>query len=974
MTKIQLDNGFIDVDIDFPVTITFADIKEKGVRSGGYSNTIQVEGSNNNIQVLGYYFDVDLESTTFDRNKKQECTIIQNGISVFDGYLQLIEVNRVNKHTHDRKITYTVFVFDEVANFFNEMGQKNIDELSFPEYNHVFNRANILDSWANTEGYIYPIFAKDNTTYTLRDFKPALFEKAYFDKIFAVNGYSYTFDELSDLDIRFDKRIIPYNGKVSNEFLKAELQNQFKFKGDLNDYNQNIVQSMPNGYVTMLDHISAGQLEEYFYNQVAINLNTIQDIAGQKNVGGDFSNLSGDNRTMSIKASVTGILRMGANDDWQVFGGANNRCEVVVCMVAISFDDPSKSVVLNTIPVLELNSGDTFSAALTNVGNINFTAVGDLGLLDANENYALTPLVSFRYFNAQNDLIQPNSFTTLPFISSSLATASFLNSTLGLYFASQANNQNLVNLIFNLSLSNISVEILPDIEELVQGANVVVDNFIPRNIKQRDLIASISKSYNLIFEPDKDNEKNIIIKTRDKYIDDGQEWDWTNKLAEDFDNSLKFISNEVSREQIYTYKEDEDLINEAYQGQTSRIFGDAKLKLDNEYIQGSDKRELVYSPTPNIQSKTGVTLPAIDGIEPDNNIRVLLVNGLLNCTPFAFYDDIVKQGSFEMVNQVLHTSMFDSDTLPNFSICYDSPRYLMHTLAIGQTSNYLYNLHHRRELTIVNKGRILTGYFRLTEDDFQKLSKSLQYKIYIRDNGWFYVSKVDKYNANKNTLTKVELVQLDDEVDIFFIKQDEAAPPPFGKSEGSIKGFFNINNLNTNIIQNASNVVVQGLYNIVNGASDVQIMGNDNIVFGSKSKVIGDGNTLGHGAANSIVGGNQKTLNTPQQSIGDTSILLSLKVQSTTTGFTFTEVINNVGVIDVVADNSGRLRLDLPTINETGFTATSSGNTIDTGANLVNVYSNYSVADNRLQLNTYNSIGVLTQFEIEQEITLTLTK
>jgi hypothetical protein len=380
-----------------------------------------------------------------------------------------------------------------------------------------------------------------------------------------------------------------------------------------------------------------------------------------------------------------------------------------------------------------------------------------------------------------------------------------------------------------------------------------VDAFIPRSIKQRDFISTIIKSYNLFFEPDPDNEKNIIVSTRDAYLDAGEEWDWTRKLAEDKDNSITFLSNDVAREQLYTYKEDRDVLNTAYQSQIKEVYGQAKLVLDNEYIKGVDENELIYSPTPNVQSAIGLTLPSINGISPETNVRVLLNNGLKPCNPMLIYDSLLPDTLPEIVNETLHTSMFDNDQAPNFSICFDAPKYLFHNTQQGQTTNYLYYLHHKREVTNLNNGKMLVGYFDITETDFQRLARRLNWSVYIKDNGWFYVNKVDKYNAGKRTLTRVELITLDDETDLKL---------PSSIGQGTVNGLSPANNqlvseymtkvqASTNIVLFPTFTDVYGAYNFIS-AQGVRVMGSRNKVYADGATVMGDDNMVTKEATGSI--------------------------------------------------------------------------------------------------------------------------
>jgi len=179
MTRIQLQNGYLDLPVgtDFPISLSVKEVVGSGALSAGISKVVEIDGSENNTTLLGSYFDIDLSNDEFDRNVKTICSVIQDGVENFEGFIQLKEIIRVNENraTNHKTIKYKILVFDQVANFFNEMGDKELTDLSFPELSHVFNRANIISSWSNTEGYTYPQYAKQDNIYTLRDFKPAIY-------------------------------------------------------------------------------------------------------------------------------------------------------------------------------------------------------------------------------------------------------------------------------------------------------------------------------------------------------------------------------------------------------------------------------------------------------------------------------------------------------------------------------------------------------------------------------------------------------------------------------------------------------------------------------------------------------------------------------------------------------------------------------------------------------------------------------
>ena len=296
----------------------------------------------------------------------------------------------------------------------------------------------------------------------------------------------------------------------------------------------------------------------------------------------------------------------------------------------------------------------------------------------------------------------------------------------------------------------------------------------------------------------------------------------------------------MKRRKVYAYKDDKDVMNTRYQEEISETYGQTTIDLDNQYTQGTDAVTLIYSPTPSVPTGFGKVLPSIDGVSPETNLRVLLNNGVEDGVWYEFYNDILPNaGTGIVMNEYLRTSMFDSDETPNFSVCFGSPRALFHQQQIGQTNNYLYDLHHKQELSTINSGKKLTGFFNISESDFQRLNKSLDFKIFIKDNGWFFISKVYGYNSNKRTLTKVDLITADEKTKIKFRRQFD--PVPFNGNSVVTDHFTNVS-YNTNVFVGSPNAWVDGMYNFING-TNVHVSGNQNTVIANDVIVMGNNNT-----------------------------------------------------------------------------------------------------------------------------------
>ena len=873
-TRIQLETGFIEIpkEVDFPISLSVKELIS-GKRSGGFSKVIEIDGDSNNTTLLGTYFDIDLSNDTFNRNVKTKCSVIQNGVENFEGFIQLKEIVRINENrgTNGKRLKYKILVFDNVSNFFNQMGEKELTDLSFPELSHTFNRANIIASWSNTEGYTYPQFAKQDNIYTLRDFKPAIYELEYWKKIFASNGYSYTFDQLTDNDIRLDKRIIPYNGKNGDDSISQFLKRSYTVRGTLATDTYLIDETQmpvfPFGWLPCIDFTSASAINDYCLNAGSkVVLDTLlEDPQSQYDVlTGELTNLAGQGRTFQILTSYDYSIDVRAKDSsgtvvaWEVDGALSNwNCEVKLTLVAQSTTNNSKVAYIDAgTTVINFIQGTsyTYASGWQSLGSGNNASFADLGLFDANEKFDVHAVVMAKYGGTTVNGSLTSAFSSIVGLDTSgilvNVPCSFVDQTTG----------DDVRLEFDIDISNLEFKAIPDITELVKNSPINIDRFIPKGIKQRDVVSAVMKSYNLYAVPDPENDSNLIIKTRDKYYDDGDVWEWTEKFQEAQPNSITFLNNEVKRDQAFKYKDARDIINVSYQDEFSETYGESVIVLDNEYTIGTDTNELMYSATPSVQSGVGFPLPSINGINPEGNIRVLLHNGLGNIYQYPFYDDIIVNPSeLAFISNYCLTSMFDSDFTPNFSLCFNAPKILFHSFQAGQTSNYLYNLHHQRETTTINQGQRLTAYFNLTELDFQKLSKRLDWSIYIKDNGYFYIEKVHNYNASKRTLTKVDLITADEKTNLKVLNPTPPIKPNI-LYDNVLTDFYTDVADDTNVVIGSGQVQIQGAYNLVTG-NQVFIQGNQNKVNASSVKVIGDSNNIESGASKStVIGDNQRVI------------------------------------------------------------------------------------------------------------------
>jgi hypothetical protein len=213
-------NTVLDIfqDESFEVTYSINTIKDISQSNGSYTKTISLPDTPKNRQVFGYATNLstnlEFNSTTsftpvanrYNPNKKLRCNVLEDGINVLEGYIQLTKylINEYNK-------SIEAVIYADNTSFYINMGDKLLTDIDFSEYNFTFNLTSITQSWSNdlfsyNRGVYFPLIdygygwtlndisgfsATGSYGLSFKHFKPATYIKTIFDKVFQSNGYNY---------------------------------------------------------------------------------------------------------------------------------------------------------------------------------------------------------------------------------------------------------------------------------------------------------------------------------------------------------------------------------------------------------------------------------------------------------------------------------------------------------------------------------------------------------------------------------------------------------------------------------------------------------------------------------------------------------------------------------------------------------------------------------------------------------------
>jgi len=837
MVKIQLSTGFLDVKegTAFPLNFQVGDIRDVSQRKGNFSKTITLTGSKNNNNLLNHYYDVNIVEGTFNINAITTCAVIQQGIPIMeDCTMQLTGVVKSQvTDGYEEQVTYEVLIKDSKADFFTAITNKELTDIDFADYNHPYDAFNVVARFSNTvvNGFKYFLPGSADAVYNTQEFKPAIFAKSYFDRIFQDAGFTYSWPTMS-YD-RFQQLLIPYNGGTDNF--------------DYNDYLVKAEKTAPttiNGANNSAGFSRIAQIATAQSAATKINLTGWTELEDIQNIFNPLTGVyttpfiisSANAQSYDYSVTMTYTLNLINTSGGVLYGSTPPGVAGNV------FYKPMIGVSAGTQPIIfsNLYTNTLPNATLLGVPN----AVQCPLTIPNGTTTILTQTVQTNIPLSYNLLNNLSSATIGLNVDQQYATIGNASSNRSWRKTSPsgvapASGQ----IVIQAVISSIQISIVPSSTVYAIGGTIELNDYVPKKIKQSDFIKGIFNMFNIYAQVDSTQPNKLLLQNRDDFYDSGAEVDWTAKLAKDQEQNLSFLPELTSKKIILTYAADKDNPNTTYTNATNNIYGQAEVIFDNEYVKDITTKAVLFSPTPVIKTIFGAFVPMIAGAAPETNIRILydkttVGQPLATCGQFYIYD----YGSVGQINLTSYPLVghFDDPLTPTFDINFAICDYYYYQPS-SLTENNLYNRYWRRTMGQINNGKMLTALFNLKEPDIQAMK--LNDKIRI-DNSWWNINKIIDYDANANKLTKVELISIDSEINFtpFMGPSGPNIPtPPAGIGPIQMLAMSSINTTRmttSNVFSNQANAMVMGRGNVIVGGTRSVIVGDDRII--SENTLAGD--------------------------------------------------------------------------------------------------------------------------------------
>jgi hypothetical protein len=740
--------------IDIPISITFqqADVREPDKRNASQSKTIRLYGTNSTNLLFENLFDVNIATQTFNPNKKSQCIYFVDEIPQFRGDLQLTKIT-IEPNTN---IVYDCNIVGNEGNVFIDIGEKLLSQLDFSEYDHTYNRTNIIDSWDNYvpgTGYYYPFVDNGKNGGSFNNFKveqfiPCFSAYEYLDKILTDAGYEWSGAFLNGAEFKHN---IIYPNVINPVLSSSQVDARQAYVG----LNSNITPT-----VASINILTQGLLDS-----------TATPIT--------FNNESTPFFDGSPAIHTSGVITIPDNGSYNVATVLKTRLTVTVAD-AVTFAGTRVYTVrygYKVIPIIEKSTdgGTTWFGLVAPLinhsdqqdsdGTLLFKYIDDTtGIFTVDyESGASTGAITL----SQGDKIRVKHVVLFDAIYSYYLTAA--PSVLFSYTPDSVEH------LLLSGASGSSFYSLVGSTELFAGAIVEANTCLPTTIKQKDFLKWIMQMYNLFIDVDKTNPKSLVIEPYYTYFNLGSGGtsivNWENKIDRDKPFEVNPLFLLEGRNYEYTYKEDKDFYNQKYIKNKGEIFGYHKVTIDNDFLSQTKKNEIGFSPTPNVDNPViGAVYPRIYDVDDNgiktiaNNIRILYANPTTSTNNYNFEDSSL--GTTIQTNKIGYAGHTDNPFNPTIDLNFYFPKEVYYTYPdLSFTTGNLFNKYHKSYLENITgrDSRTIIANLWLTPIDIYEFTFRKKYFI---DGAYYLVNKIVDYNPYVQKSTKVELIKLID-VNVF---------------------------------------------------------------------------------------------------------------------------------------------------------------------------------------------------------------
>lgn len=754
--ELYINDILVELNGSVPIPFTYhiSDIKNPDQRKGSRSLTIDLPGTRKNSKVMSTVYaltttDAENNPTVadFDTSVKAPARYYQGGVLQFEGIAQLTECSRINGSW-----TFSIVLFSDHVNIFDELKKVKLRELGWSEYNHALTYSNQQKSWIGSivkngspynnysgtdwlgEGYYYGLidYGYDrpaDDSFTVDQIPLQVYVKSIVDKMFEHIDVSYSSTFFGTQ--QFKRLLLAYEGGVFPEIdaatatansIETDQDNPISSTYILDDALQGVVGfndptlwTFPSNQFNYIPYnsVTGTEVDPSSLIQTSAPLRFIAQSEGDYNLtyNGDHDvtfnvALTGGSGSSTVNAKFEGWIKIYKN-------GVN-----------ISNTKVWENEILN-------------SATLNNSFTATFTSSTPINLQVSDE--VTAEVLIYKYGASVVD--------------SSATDASATH---------------------RVTATSCELDIAYQTQSIQPGSTVNIKQFLP-DMDCATFFKGLVTMFNLYVKPDPTDVKKIDIEPLNTFYNGSNNaLNWTHLIDHSKEYKVTPTVNFASKEYIFKFKDDPDYWNARYFNDVVEQYGSKTITSASQFAIGETKYELPFAnkllgqiPNTdlivprNFQVKTDETGTS-DIVERRGKPFIVQIKrgnvGTLETADWVHIDETDTANSETTYPYVGH---LDHLTSPQFDLMFDIPSYVFYDIPAGinYTTDNLYSEHHEKFIKeIVDRnGKLLTCYVWLTPD----IINTLDFGNLINIDGVVYrLQKIENYDPTKREPTKCEFIRL----------------------------------------------------------------------------------------------------------------------------------------------------------------------------------------------------------------------
>ena len=802
----------------------FSDVKEPEKRKANFSQTFKLPFTDNNNKFFQDWYNVNASTLVFDTRKSFDAVLFADGVSQFEGIIQL-------KAVYKKAQFYQVVLLSNTADLFTVIGSNKLKDVFLndngtysEELDHTFTAANVAASWdgsdsgfqniagtslrdtdVNVQKVMYPMsFTIGNAYYgadvsqylsassltadesdlqvPITQFRPAIQIKELFRLIIAKAGFSYT---SSFIDGDYFGKIFmttcnhtalprPQTEPVGLLFGSTRVGNSESWgtwtvwnSGSQYD-NWSLVKANTNSPLP------------------GLGFNSPSDPSGMWNTTGNYFTKNSVAQTGDVFLRFHSTATNISNTLPTL--GATEEPDAKVRVKIIDFNPTTGEIDYGTV------YGEGESNLLINLS----ASVQGTGTQTLNVN-VWCPLSAMPVGKSGKFIVSYEGWqrydSSYPAIMKYAADVT----TMPNYFYGCKNTIN-----FNWNGPT------PD----VYDRQVTVPSGIDPSITQKSFLKDIIERFNLVMVTDPSNPSNILIEPYNDYLAQGSIKNWTDKLDTSKEIIVKDTTQLQKKETILTDLEDVDMSNKSIKLEAPdlNVYGKfTRTENNNDFAQGTLKNNPIFSPYINqkiflsaedTQAPTALPNMAVHYEFTYNQVEGGYENIINETKPKLFFyngsatniqDESGVAITIYFHHQDKNSSVITSYSFQTYPLC--SPYNLTPSSGESTITNTTKSLYWSPapplagELTVFNSdvngtipqnslyylywnnylnsiygedARIMECHLNLNEVDI--FNFKFNDEIFIRDT-WWRILKIQNYQVGQKVSTKTTLIKINDTYD-----------------------------------------------------------------------------------------------------------------------------------------------------------------------------------------------------------------